>query len=509
MFQKKSRKSLGIRSKIFAGLFLAFAFGCITLTYSVERQINERNETQIKKDLTVIQDTTQVYVRQSLILNNGTNTETSFELLSTNILSDLYGAGMHHVALYSNKGNFITATRNSLFATEQYDDLKFALEGKASYTMVRDNKDTLVVYFSMPAIVLSNQVGIVRYYIDYTDLLKNGQEYTSTILRITLIILTLTFIIVAIAIQMLFSPIRQLARISNQIADDLNNGVFDEKRYMSLVQSHRKDELGDLTNNYKAMMETVQSQLEKLQSDKDKIYELMENRKVFYDNVTHELKTPLTTIHGYAQLLEENGIEDRELFSQGIHSILDESDRMHKMVVQLLEMSQNEREKVWENIELSDMLKNVAKAMEIKAKRYNSHINYPKTGSYTITGHKERVREVFVNIIDNAIKYGSNPQTIQLDIAMNNDWIEVSVENTGKGLTETEIAHIFEPFYRVDKQKSREQGSAGLGLSICLQIMKEHGGEIVVNSLPGKTTTFILRFPTQYRMPDIEDSKPM
>lgn len=505
MFRQKSRIRLGIRSKIFAGLFIAFAFGCITLTYSVEKQINDRNETQIKKDLGVIKDTTQVYVRQTIVLNNGSNTETSFELLSTNILSDLYGAGMHHVALYSNKGQLITATRNTLFATEYFDDLNMARNGDVSYTIVRDNKDALAVYCSIPVIIVSNRVGIVRYYIDYTDLLKNGREYSSTILRITLIILTLTFAIVAIAIQMLLAPVRQLASISNQVSDDLNNGVFDENRYLALQQSHRKDELGDLTNNYKVMLETVQNQLEKLQSDKNKIYELMENRKEFYDNVTHELKTPLTTIHGYAQLLQDNGIEDRVLFMQGVRSIIDESDRLHRMVVQLLEMSQNEREKVWEKIEVVGLLQDVAQAMELKAKRYNSHIHFPKTGNFTITGIKERVREVFVNVIDNAIKYGTNPQTIELDIARKEEWIEISVKNTGKGLNDKEIDHIFEPFYRADKQLSREQGSAGLGLSICMQIMKEHSGEIVVNSLPGKKTTFILRFPVKIKLPKKDD----
>ena len=497
MSQRKNRRWWGLRAKTFVGLFVAFIFGCLALTYSVSNQINNRNETQIKKDIGILRNSTTVYVRQTLMLNSANNDEVSFQELATNIISDLYGAGMRHVALYDSKGNLLMASRNSLFATGNMADLVKAVEGYASYTIVRDNKDQLIVWFSMPVSVAEERIGIVRYYLDYTDLLADGKENAFTILQIAILIFIMTFLIVIVMIRRLLSPIQQLAGLSNQVADDLKKDKFDEKRYLFLTQSSRKDELGDLNNNYRIMLQTVQNQLEKLQSDKNQIYELMKSRKEFYDNVTHELKTPLTTINGYAQLLQDNGAEDKELFQKGIQNIMEESVRLHRMVIQLLEMSNGEQYKNWETIDLVSELRDVSEAMELKAKRYGSHIEFGEIKAVKITAIKDRVREVFVNVIDNAIKYGMNPQTIQISLSKKKNWVEIIISNEGKSITKEEAAHIFEPFYRINKQLSREQGSAGLGLSICMQIMKEHQGDINVASNNGRIS-FIIQFPMKH-----------
>ena len=495
MSQQKNRRWWGIRTKTFFCLFAAFLFGCIALTFLVSKQINDRNEKQIRKDIGAIWDSTMVQIKQTMALNAEVYNEYAFKKLSTNVVSDLYGLGMRHVALYDSRGKIIMSTRNALFETEYVEDLNWAIMGKASYTIVRDNRKELIVYFSMPVNILNQGVGIVRYYIDYTDLMVSGRENANTILSITMVIFILTFLIITIfVINKIISPIKQLATISNQVTEDLITAKFDEKRYFSLVASTRKDELGDLTNNYRIMLQTVQNQLEKLQSDKNQIYELMENRKEFYDNVTHELKTPLTTINGYAQLLQTNGIEDQELFNRGIQNIMDESVRLHKMVIQLLEMSTVEHNRTLDTFDIVSLLRNVAETMELKARKYGSYISFSGAESLEILAYKDQVREVFVNVIDNAIKYGTNPQTIEIDVNYNLEWFEVSIANEGREITEEEVSHIFEPFYRVDKQLSREQGSAGLGLSICMKIMKEHGGDIRVRSKQGRTY-FVIQFP--------------
>ncbi len=498
MFQQKNKRWWGIRTKTFVALFLAFVSGCLALTYFVNKQMDNRNETQIRKDSRILRDTTMVYVRQTLVLNSANNNEDSFEDQAINIISDLYGVGNRHVALYNRDGTLLISSRDTLFNTSLIDDLTKAVSGEASYTILKDTDNTMVVYFSMPVYVAGRNVGIVRYYMDYTDMLIDGKEHASTILKISIIIFLLTFVIVTFVIQILVNPIRQLASISNQVSDDINTERFDEKRYLSLKESSRKDELGDLTNNYRIMLQTVQSQLEKLQSDKNQIYELMENRKEFYDNVTHELKTPLTTINGYAQLLKDNGVEDEVLFHKGIQNIIDESVRLHKMVIQLLEMSNGEGQKVWEAVELNTLLRDVSEAMELKAKRYGSHILFEEQRPIYIRALRDRVREVFVNVIDNAIKYGMNPQTIQINLDKKSKWIEVAIINEGKEITKEEATHIFEPFYRVDKQLAREKGSSGLGLSICLQIMGEHQGDIQVVSKQGKTC-FLIRFSVGFK----------
>ncbi len=509
MSQRKSKRWWGIRIKVFEGLIATAILGFVALTYSLNRQINSNIEMQIQKDVDALHDATIMNVKKAIMLRIERYNEYGFIQASYAILSDLDSDAHRYVALYDNDGSLLVSSKKSLFSYKKKvtnsdqaivtgnhgDDLQNALRGKASYTIDRDSKDKLIIYFSIPIKLNRKQEGIVRYYIDYTDLLLAGRENTSTVLKITIGIFVLAFVLVTIIIQMLLSPIRQLAKTSNQVADDLNVGKYDQNFYFSLAPSSRKDELGDLTNNYRIMLNTVQTQLEKLKKDKNQIYELMENRKEFYDNVTHELKTPLTTISGYAQLLQDNGIEDKDLFRNGIQNILDESERLHKLVIQLLEMSTKDSQQIWETIDLNQILRDVSEAMELKAKRYGSHIEFINIDPIKISVLKDRVREVFVNIIDNAIKYGANPQTIQINLSKNIEWIEITITNEGEPITEEDSSHIFEPFYRVDKQASSEQGSAGLGLSICKQIMKEHGGSIHLSSKL-EATCFIIRFPS-------------
>ena len=136
---------------------------------------------------------------------------------------------------------------------------------------------------------------------------------------------------------------------------------------------------------------------------------------------------------------------------------------------------------------------NVAQALRIKAKRYEMQIETDFTEDLWVQGIGERLRQVLVNLVDNAIKYGDSHTTISVRGYKEGGDILLSVCNFGKGLCTEEQERIFEPFYRVDKNYSRERGSSGLGLSICKKIMEEQKGSIAVQSVPGQQTTFTIR----------------
>ena len=209
--------------------------------------------------------------------------------------------------------------------------------------------------------------------------------------------------------------------------------------------------------------------------------------------MTHELKTPLTTIQGYAQLMEADQGADAQLTSQGLSQILQESTRMHRMVLQLLDMSDKGSYMEMRPVELTRIAKSVAEALEIKAERYEMRIETNLPEPLWTRGVEERLRQVLVNLVDNAIKYGDSRSAILISGSRRKDYVWLFVRNQGKGLTAEEQERIFEPFYRVDKAKSREQGSAGLGLSICKKIMDEHQGLIGVKSKANAWTTFYIR----------------
>ena len=133
--------------------------------------------------------------------------------------------------------------------------------------------------------------------------------------------------------------------------------------------------------------------------------------------------------------------------------------------------------------------------MEIKANRYGAFIRLKLEPNLFVWGQEERLRQVFINLIDNAVKYGEEGTEIRISGGRRKGRVLFSVSNKGKQMSQEELKHIFEPFYRADKEFSREQGSAGLGLSICQKIMREHKGIIWAENRSEGRIAFFLLFP--------------
>ena len=146
-------------------------------------------------------------------------------------------------------------------------------------------------------------------------------------------------------------------------------------------------------------------------------------------------------------------------------------------------------------IDMGNLLRSVSEAMEIKANRYGAYIRLKLEQNLYVWGQEERLRQVFINLIDNAVKYGEEGTEIRISGGRRKGHVLFSVSNKGQQMSQEELKHIFEPFYRADKEASREQGSAGLGLSICQKIMREHKGVIWAENRPEGRIGFFLLFP--------------
>ena len=243
---------------------------------------------------------------------------------------------------------------------------------------------------------------------------------------------------------------------------------------------------------YRVMKSVSASAIDAAETARREKEEYME----YVERWIHELKTPLTTISGYAQLMEENGLGDEELFYNGMEHILQESTRLHRMVVQLLEMQDKDRYVRMESLNITDTLRNVVDSMQMKARRYENALVLDGDGvPHTVRGREDRIRQVLINLIDNAIKYGKPGKEIWIRITEHKEMVQIAVANQGKGMSPEELKHIFEPFYRADKERSREMGSSGLGLAISKKIMEDHGGSIQVKSEPDGYTVFMVSFP--------------
>ena len=245
------------------------------------------------------------------------------------------------------------------------------------------------------------------------------------------------------------------------------------------------------------MVKQIKQQINTIEKDRDALKRLIEHKKNFYDNVTHELKTPLTSILGYAQMVRENGFHDEAFFYKAMGHIIKESERLHAMVLALLELSgqMSGIEEKYENVDIGRLLAETCEGMAFRAQRYGIAIKTRTENGLLVNGNSNKLKQVLINVIDNAIKYGSPGEDIKAGAFADGDFVAVEIENKGEGIPEDELNDIFEPFYRVDKRKSREIGSCGLGLSICKDIVDKHNGEIFIKSVSNHTTTVLIKLP--------------
>ncbi|MFZ5353960.1 MAG: two-component system histidine kinase PnpS [Bacillota bacterium] len=222
-------------------------------------------------------------------------------------------------------------------------------------------------------------------------------------------------------------------------------------------------------------------------------------RKEFVANVSHELRTPLTTIKSYTETLLDGALENKEYTVNFLKVINSESDRMTRLVKDLLQLSKLDYDNVQWNmkkINLSAILKECIYKMDISAKQKNQQLNYEAETEYMeIVGDKDRIEQVIINIISNAIKYTPDNGSIEVKAAREQDYAVIKVIDNGIGIPKEDIPRLFERFYRVDKARSRAMGGTGLGLSIAKQIVEAHKGYIKIDSEYGKGTQVTIGLP--------------
>ena len=222
-------------------------------------------------------------------------------------------------------------------------------------------------------------------------------------------------------------------------------------------------------------------------------------RKDFVANVSHELKTPLTSIKGSVETLQGGGIYDSENRLRFINIIERHSKRLERLIDDLLDLSQIESGKGgmdFESVNLSEIVggevSNFEEAINKKAQKINVDI---PSGFPHVLADREKVKTIFRNILDNAIKYTPEFGEITISAAAQESEVQIEVADTGRGIPPKEIHRIFERFYRVDKTGSRESGGTGLGLSIVKHIVEAHNGTIHATSEEGIGTKVVFTLP--------------
>lgn len=230
--------------------------------------------------------------------------------------------------------------------------------------------------------------------------------------------------------------------------------------------------------------------------DITEIKKLEQTRKDFVANVSHELKTPITSIKGFAETLLDGAKEDPKALDSFLNIMLVESERMQALIEELLELSKIEQHHFLINIEmvnLIELLGEVKTILEKKALDKGISLDFAIEGlTSEIEGDRFRLKQVFINVINNAIMYTPNNGKISIFLEETADCVLIKVKDTGIGINKNEIPRIFERFYRIDKARSRDSGGTGLGLAIVKHLVEAHNGTITVTSVVGKGSVFTI-----------------
>lgn len=291
--------------------------------------------------------------------------------------------------------------------------------------------------------------------------------------------------------------------------DDVMGRITTELSFSKLIRSYRQDESQNVKLNIKDRVYQSSSAVFKEKTgalagiivvfrDISESERLENMRKDFVANVSHELKTPITSIKGYSETLLDADV-DSETTREFLGIIKDEADTMSLIIKDLLQLSRMDSDKEkwdYESTNINELVTSCVKLLSLSAKEKNHNIicnlaDYP----IILEVDKGKIKEVIVNLLSNAIKYTRKGGVIHLSTSLVDKYCEISVKDDGIGIASKDINNIFDRFYRVDKGRSRALGGTGLGLSITRSIVEAHKGKIYVKSTPGEGSEFIVKLP--------------
>lgn len=419
-------------------------------------------------------------------ISNLTEKENISVIITDNTSSRSYTSSANPNALLQRLSSYILGKsgdkRKSLYEGENYTIVK--TEGRGddggymeSWGYFSDNSTSFIM--SMPLSSLSEAVSV----------------FNSFLLFLGFITMVLGIIIVYIASYEVTKPIQQLAKLSLKMS---------KLDFSARFEGDSSDEIATLGNSMNVLSERLEETICDLKKANNELLSDIENktlidkrRQEFVANVSHELKTPIALIMGYAEGLAEGLCEDSESRTYYSNVILDEAKRMNHMVKDLMNLSAIEQGKDLPDFALLDfpkLLQGVISSMDIllKQEEIQLEVDIPKT--LYLYGDEFKIEEVLMNYLQNAIHHVTEPK--QISIYTENrgkNLVEVHVRNTGNPIPKEDLSHVFEKFYKVDKAHTRAYGGSGLGLSIVKAIMDSHHQECgVKNTLTGVDFWFTL-----------------
>lgn len=446
-------------------------FGLISIL--VINMLSTRRVTQ-----TVTADAAQsIYDKGNVILNRYFNND--FSSLTTNpeIAKDIQNASaLINCRLWiTDMNGRIVYDTNNIKLNEVISDFDITDFGNRYY-MVGDfygNFDNETLSVAIPIVGNFKTEGYMIFHRG-TDVIKERtNEVLKTIYWTFFIIYDLSLIILLIFTFVVYIPLRKISHASKEFAKG-------NLTYEGLASFTNEDEIGNLGMSLNYMARKLNS--------------LEEDQKKFIGNVSHDFRSPLTSIKGYVEAMKDGTIPP-EMQGKYLDIVLFETERLTKLTKSLLTLN------AWDNksnrldlteFSLYEMIKPIINSFEGKCEKKHITIDLILgSKDYYVSADRSKIEQVIYNLLDNAIKFSHNDSSIQLDIHDKNDKIFISIKDTGIGIPKESISKIWDRFYKTDLSRGKDKTGTGLGLSITKEIINAHDENINVISTEGVGTEFI------------------
>lgn len=426
---------------------------------------------EIKRSMSEEQN---IYSNVLLYLLNDNPSSDSLSSYGLSIV-ELFSGNNSYLEVFDQELNLIASNSPAVW-NQQREELQVAADGEVSIILRHDEQGNYYLFISN--LIEARQQKLVLCMvkdINYIEV-QRREEYQFFMLAGLLGLLASSLFVAAFGYWLL-RPVRELDKAAQNIAA----GNYDQR-----VSVNSNDEIGSLAQQFNRMADEIEGRIQQLQLESVR-------QQRFIDNLTHESRTPLTSIIGYAELLQKVDY-DPALFQKGLNYIHSEGKRMLNLNNMLLDLTFY-REKNFELLPqpVLPICREVQEIITVRAAERNITIEV-QGDDFVLPLDSDLMKSLLLNLVDNALKASNDNSRIIIGTVLNEDARVLYVQDFGRGMEAKELEKIKEPFYRVDKARSRKDGGVGLGVAICNQIAHTLQGRLDYESEPNKGTTAKIYF---------------
>ncbi|MFC9774762.1 sensor histidine kinase [Paenibacillus chitinolyticus] len=461
------RISLKWKFALFIAALLLFAVGVLSVL--VLNGVHRYQKEEMEKTLDRQAEIANNRIGQQVVTGTRFDPQTFMGLQGQNLAVEIGAASGMRFLLYDMTG---ARTGDSLPLAESPDVsgvLSHALNNKIVYRVLGDTEDYLA-----PAQGPDGQIGVLHFQVSLAASNAFYRNLQNSFLLAGSGVLLFSFVLGLLYMNRQAKAIRRL----KEAADDIRVGAF-----IDAPPFRRQDELGSLSDGIYEMSRAIQGSLRTQQH--------------FINNISHELKTPLTSIRAYTDLLHMYE-DDPGLVGEARDVIDKEAERLYELVEKVLKLAVLEKyefEQQPEKIRIDSLLEDLSFRMRGKAEKFGVTISHALVPA-ELWADRESLIQIFLNLLDNAIKYNVENGTVLIRSRITEEGgVEVEFTDTGLGIPEDRRERIFEPFYTVNKDRARKSGGSGLGLSLVRQLVDKQHGQIRVEHPVKGGASFIVTFP--------------